>query len=193
MRQKLSSKKGTVGQHALTQTPLAKDPRLLTYVARLRQVYAAIKKQEEKSKELQAELQEVAQNLLPNIFAEFEITDLTLADGAKLKLGDHLTASISERNEKEAKRLLKKIKAEDIEQDVVTFKLLPSEKKLKELLTKFATKQKLPYEVDVKVNAQTLKAVVRRALDAGQLSPKELPWLGVWVTKQVTLKEPKQD
>lgn len=169
------------------------DRRLVNLIARHAALLARREPLANQLQELDQSLRELEENELPELFAELGLQDAALPDGTNLKLANNLSASVAARNQAQARGILKRIGALGIAQTQVIFAFSTEQfaKAAKDLL-QFARIHKLPSEQKDVMNTTTLKAVVRDALEGGKLQPADLEILGVWITRKVSIKYPKE-
>ncbi len=172
------------------------DPRLSTLIQWHRQLLARREPLANQLLELDEAIASLEQSQLPELFLELGVQDATLPDGTKCKLGDVLSASVAKRNTVEATKILDRIGAGGIAQRCVVFRFdadLKGDKVALGKLLKFSKEIRWPVEQKDEMNTATLKAVASAALKEGKLSPSELDLLGIWVTRKVAVKYPKED
>lgn len=170
---------------------VSRDSRLGVFLAAWRLDTGRLADLDARAAELRERIRGLEENALPNLLAELGVEKVTAADGTVVEVKEHLTASVSERNAVEAAAILKRIGAADIASVKVEFTFTEASSADMKRLFAWSKESNVPCEHETVINPQTLKAVVRRALEAGQLQPADLRPLGVFAVTKAIVKEAK--
>ncbi|MCK5609904.1 hypothetical protein KAR91_48980 [Candidatus Pacearchaeota archaeon] len=111
---------------------------------------------------------------IPDLFDEFGLSKLSLADGAEVKIQRSYAATITGNNKVECHKWLRKNKFGSlIKHQIVTDLKKGEDKEAKEIM-KLTKKLGITYTDKESVHAQTLKAFVKEQIEDGKDFPQEL-------------------
>ena len=161
----------------------------------IEQYWAEVSRRDFHSAEAQTHQQkiyELEMSTIPDLLRELNIQETTMEDGTKIKLGETFTASVANRNQIEAAKILRQIGAQDVMREVVTFEFMGDEVEKCKVITEFASIQEVPFGIESKIHPSTLKKVVRDAMAEGKLNMGDLDTLGVVCTTKATIKARKE-
>ena len=153
-----------------------------------------LKKKEDEITDLEEQLKKkkdykkhLAENVLPNLFAEVGLSELKLADGRHLKVSNYYGASIKEAKKEAAFSWLRDNGFGDLIKNQVSCSFGRNEdEKAKSLIDTLSEKgyQSMQREW---VEPSTLRAFIREQHEAGKELPMDL--LGAFVGQKTTIKE----
>ena len=129
----------------------------------------------------------LAENVLPNLFAEVGLSELKLADGRHLKVGNYYGASIKEAKKEAAFAWFRNNGFGDLIKNQVSCSFGKDEdSKALGLVSKL---NELGYDSNTRewVEPSTLRAFVREQHEAGKPLPMDL--LGAYVGQKTTIKD----
>ena len=143
-----------------------------------------IEKELKKKKDYKKHLSE---NVLPNLFAEVGLSELKLADGRHLKVGNYYGASIKEAKKEAAFAWLRNNGFGDMIKNQVSCSFGRDEDEKARGLIDTLNKKGYPSSQREWVEPSTLRAFIREQHEAGKELPMDL--LGAFVGQKTTIKE----
>jgi hypothetical protein len=133
-------------------------------------------------------LRDISWRRLPELMAEAGQTECTTATGLKIKVADHLRASIPEERKPEAFTWLAKHSLDSVikSEMKLTFGRGPDGKRLLDQIFEFAKELEVPTEVKQSVHPSTLKSTLAECLKQGTEVPLDV--FGAVVQREATVK-----
>lgn len=128
----------------------------------------------------------LSENVLPNLFSEVGLSELKLADGRHLKVGNYYGASIKDAKKEAAFAWLRNKGHGDLIKNQVSCSFGRDEDEKARGLIDTLNQKGYPSSQREWVEPSTLRAFIREQHEAG----KELPmdWLGAFVGQKTTIK-----
>ena len=129
----------------------------------------------------------LSENVLPNLFAEVGLSELKLADGRHLKVGNYYGASIKEAKKEAAFAWLRNNGFGDMIKNQVSCSFGRDEDEKARGLIDTLNEKGYPSSQREWVEPSTLRAFIREQHEAGKELPMDL--LGAFVGQKTTIKE----
>ena len=129
----------------------------------------------------------LSENVLPNLFAEVGLSELKLADGRHLKVGNYYGASIKDAKKEAAFAWLRNKGHGDLIKNQVSCSFGRDEDEKARGLIDTLNKEGYPSSQREWVEPSTLRAFIREQHEAGKELPMDL--LGAFVGQKTTIKE----
>ena len=129
----------------------------------------------------------LSENVLPNLFAEVGLSELKLADGRHLKVGNYYGASIKESKKESAFAWFRDNGFGDLIKNQVSCSFGRDEDEKARGLIDTLNEKGYPSSQREWVEPSTLRAFIREQHEAGKPLPMDL--LGAYVGQKTTIKE----
>jgi len=129
----------------------------------------------------------LSENVLPNLFAEVGLSELKLADGRHLKVGNYYGASIKDAKKEAAFAWLRNKGHGDLIKNQVSCSFGRDEDEKARGLIDTLNEKGYPSSQREWVEPSTLRAFIREQHEAGRQLPMDL--LGAYVGQKTTIKE----
>ena len=159
-------------QDAMTKTEHIQS--LADQVQRLEGLLSRIETSENNLKDLKKEYQRISGEVIPTMMSEMGLAELKLQDGSHLKVSTSYRATITEANKEAAFNWLRDNGLGDIIKNEISVSFGRNEDNKAADYAVLARGQGFEPVQKIGVHPQTLKAVVRERLEAGQEMPTEL-------------------
>ena len=130
---------------------------------------------------------QLSENVLPNLFAEVGLSELKLADGRLIKIGNYYGASIKEDKKQAAYSWLRNNGFGDLIKNQVSCSFGRDEDEKARGLIQTLDEQGYQSSQREWVEPSTLRAFIREQHEAGNALPMDL--LGAFVGQKTTIKE----
>lgn len=154
----------------------------------------AIVEGEEHLKGMVAELHKITSTILPDTMAAARCEEFKTKEGVKVTIKDYINGSLPKDPEKRRKALewFHEIGAEQLIRSKVEIDLPPGESKEGKKVKSLLQKNKVAFDEEQTVHAQTLQAFARERMANGEKTPYELLGLHVGRAAKITLPKEKK-
>ena len=155
-------------------TQIDQTKNLSDKVIELRNLEDQVAASEDHTRGLKEKARELSQVVIPKMMQEMNITKLKLKDGAQIEVTNFYSAKISPEKQDEAFNWLRSNGLGDIIKNDITVTFSRGEDNKAQQYAVLARGQGFEPVQKIGVHPQTLKAVVRERLEAGQEMPSDL-------------------
>lgn len=149
----------------------------LTQISELAEMYlvrkAKVEELEDALKAAMADLNEIEYDLLPSAMEQADVLNFTTPDGIQVAIKEDLNMSLKSGDKEKAFAWLRSHDKGDLIKNVITVEFGVGQDKQAAELAKLLKKQKYEFTQQEDVNTSSVKAVIRRVLEAGDDVPLE--------------------